>query len=55
MRRIDPVTDREAALLANPEVLAALKRGIEQAKAGDYAVLDLDADDDDLPDLSPYL
>jgi PHD/YefM family antitoxin component YafN of YafNO toxin-antitoxin module len=30
------MTEREAALLANPEVLEALKRGIAQAKAGDY-------------------
>jgi PHD/YefM family antitoxin component YafN of YafNO toxin-antitoxin module len=39
------MTEREAALLANPEVLEALKRGIAQAKAGDYVVLDLDDED----------
>jgi hypothetical protein len=37
---------REAALLANPEVLNALRRGIEQAKAGDYVVMTFDDADD---------
>jgi hypothetical protein len=40
------MTDREAALLANPEVLDALKRGIEQAKRGEWVEFVPDAEDD---------
>ena len=40
------MTEREAALLANPEALIAVRRGIEQAKAGKHSVLEFDIADD---------
>jgi hypothetical protein len=41
-----PDVTPEEALMANPEHVEALKRGVAQAKAGDFVVYDLSIDDD---------